>query len=141
MTLESVDSTLYPAWYDIVFKSIWNYIPDPLLNFVRYLPTREYRRFLRFSMFAYKFSHDMVEESAAKGNGNDIMSVLLRANASEVPKGKLTDSEVIAQIKYVKCAHCRTSDSDHRWQHPSLHWSFTNCARLDVVPVGNCKTP
>ncbi|KAI0284851.1 cytochrome P450 [Russula brevipes] len=93
-----VGSTLYPAWYDIVFKSIWCYIPDPLLNFVRYLPTREYRRFLRFSKFVHKFSRDMVEESTAKGDGNDIMSVLLRANTSEVPKSKLTDSEVIAQI-------------------------------------------
>jgi hypothetical protein len=83
----------------------------------------------------------MVEESAAKGDGNDIMSVLLRANASEVLKGKLTDSEVIAQIKYVKCAHCRTSDSDHRLQHPSLRWSFTKCTQPDLVPVGNRKTP
>jgi hypothetical protein len=141
MLLERVDSTLYPAWYDIVFKSIWHYIPDPLLNFVLYLPTREYRRILRFSKSVRIFSQDMVEESAAKGDGDDIMSVLLRANASEVPKGKLTDNEVIAQIKYVKYAHCRTSDSDHRLQHPSFRWSFTKCTQPDLVPVGNRKTP
>ena len=35
-----------------------------------------------------------------KGDGNDIMSVLLRANASEDPKTRLTDKEVADQIKY-----------------------------------------
>jgi len=139
--LESIDSTPHPAWYDLVFKSIWRHIPDPLLNLVGYLPIREHRRYLRFSKFVRKFSQDMVEKSAAKGDGNDIMSVLLRANASEDPKGKLTNDEVIAQIRYVKCAHCKTSDSDPRMQYPSLRWTFDYCTQSCLVPVGNRKTP
>jgi len=108
-------SALYPAWYDIVFKSVWCYIPDPLLYFVRYLPTREYRRSLQFSKFVNKFSQDMVEESAAKGDGNDIISVLLRANASEDPKGKLTDGEVISQISNFLFAGHLTSALSLGW--------------------------
>lgn len=48
-----------------------------------------------------KFSRGMIEKSMIKDDGKDIMSVLLRANASEDPKGQLTEIEVIDQIKYV----------------------------------------
>ena len=99
--MESIDSLLYPSWYGLVFKSLWDYIPESLLYFVRYLPTREYRRFLRYTNFMRKFSQGMIEKSMIKGDGKDIMSMLLRENASENPEYKLTDSEVIAQIRYV----------------------------------------
>jgi len=105
----------HPPWYDLVFKSIWRHIPDSLLNLVRYLPMGEYRRSLRFSKFVRKYSQDMVEESAAKGDGNDIMSILLRANASEDPKGKLTDNEVIDQISTLLLAGHSTSALTLGW--------------------------
>ena len=98
--MESIDSVLYPSRFDVIFKSIWRYIPEPILDLVRYLPTREYSRFRRYTKFIRKFSQEMVEKSVAKGDGKDIMSVLLRANASENPKNKLSDSEMIDQIKY-----------------------------------------
>ena len=47
-----------------------------------------------------KFSKGMIEESVSKGDGKDIMSVLLRANASEDPKTRLTNKEVMDQIAY-----------------------------------------
>ena len=47
----------------------------------------------------------MIKESVAKGDGNDIMSVLLRANASEDPKTRLTNKEVGDQIAYAICSH------------------------------------
>jgi cytochrome P450 len=43
----------------------------------------------------------MIKESMAKGDGNDIMSILLRANASEDPKTRMTNKEVRDQIAYV----------------------------------------
>jgi cytochrome P450 len=97
--VESIDSLLYPAPYDTLFKSIWRYIPEPILSLVQYWPTREYSRFLQYTRFMRKFSHAMIEESMIKGDGNDIMSVLLRANASEDPKTRLTNKEVIDQIR------------------------------------------
>ena len=99
--MESIDTALYPPWYNLIFKSIWRYIPESLLYFVRYLPTGEYRRYRRYTNFMRKFSQGLVEKSMINGDGEDIMSVLLRANASENPEDKLTDSEVIDQIKYV----------------------------------------
>ena len=52
-----------------------------------------------------KFSKGMIEESVSKGDGKDIMSVLLRANASEDPKTRLTDKEVMDQIAYAIRGH------------------------------------
>ena len=52
-----------------------------------------------------KFSKGLIEESVAKGDGNDIISVLLRANASENPKTRLTNKEVRNQIAYATCGH------------------------------------
>jgi len=52
-----------------------------------------------------KFSKGMIKESVAKGDRNDIMSVLLRANASEDPKTRLTNKEVGDQIAYANCSY------------------------------------
>jgi hypothetical protein len=108
--MESIDSFLYPPPYDILFKSIWRYIPEPILDLVRYLPTREYRRFLRFTRFMRKFSQGMIEKSTIQGDGNDIMSVLLRANASEDPRTRLSNREVADQIRYATCGHPSQND-------------------------------
>ncbi len=40
----------------------------------------------------------IVQKSIVKGDGRDIMSVLLRANSSEDPNTKLSDGEVVDQI-------------------------------------------
>lgn len=99
--LDSIDSTLYPSRIDLVFKALWCYIPEPLLHYVRYLPFQEYRRFRTFLDFSDNFSRDLVSESKEKSDGKDMMSVLLRANASENPNDKMTDNELISQITCV----------------------------------------
>ena len=35
-----------------------------------------------------------------RGDGKDMMSVLLRANSSEDPKGKMSNDEIVDQISY-----------------------------------------
>ena len=99
--LDSIDSTLYPSRFDLVFKALWCYIPEPLLHYVRYLPSREYRRFRTFLDFSVDFSRRIIGESMEKSDGKDMMSVLLRANASENPNNKMTESEVICQMTCV----------------------------------------
>lgn len=97
----SVDSTLYPAGYDLVFKESWHFIPEPLLDYVRYVPAREYRRFRHFLDYIRNFARGLIKESQIKGDGKDIMSVLLRANVSSDPTNRLTDSELVDQISCV----------------------------------------
>jgi len=99
--LDSIDSTLYPSPFDLVFRSLWPYIPDLLLRYVRYLPLREYRRQRTFFDYSQGFSRDLVRQSMEKYDGKDVMSVLLRANGSEDPKDKMTNDEVVFQISCV----------------------------------------
>ena len=99
--LDSIDSTLYPSRFDLAFRALWRYIPEPLLHYVRYLPLREYRRLRTFLDYSTRFSRNLVRQTVAKRDGKDMMSVLLRANASENPNSKLTDDEVIYQISCV----------------------------------------
>lgn len=47
-----------------------------------------------------------MHKSIVKGDGRDIMSVLLRANNSEDPKAKLSDGEVVDQIGWVTIRVC-----------------------------------
>lgn len=97
----SIDSTLYPAPLDLLAKSFFNSIPTSVLYYTRYLPSREYRRFREYLDFARVISQDIIRKSEARGDGKDVMSVLVRANASENPKTKLSEPEVIDQISCV----------------------------------------
>ncbi|KAH9066220.1 cytochrome P450 [Lactarius vividus] len=87
-----------PLWYDFIFKALWNYIPGLLLDLVQYMPTARYRRFRKYSAFMRNFSRGIIEKSVIQGDGKDVMSVLLRANASEDPRSRLSDIEMVDQI-------------------------------------------
>ena len=84
--------------FAIIFKTLWYYIPEVLMDLVGYLPTPRFRRFWTYSAFMRNFSRGVIEKSMIEGDGKDVMSVLLRANASEDPKGKLSDIETVDQI-------------------------------------------
>ncbi|KAI0253566.1 cytochrome P450 [Lactifluus subvellereus] len=110
-----VDSFLYSPRYDLLFKALWRYMPKPLLDLVPYLPTRQYTRFRKYTKFMRKFSRGMIKESMIKDDGKDIMSVLLRANASENPNGQLTEIEVIDQINNLLFAGHDTTANSLTW--------------------------
>jgi hypothetical protein len=44
------------------------------------------------------FSRGIIEKSTIEGDGKDVMSVLLRANASEDPRARLSEIEMVDQI-------------------------------------------
>ena len=77
---------------------LWYYIPEVLMDLVRCLPTPRFRRFRDYSAFMRNFSREIIEKSIIEGDGKDVMSVLLRANASEDPKARLSDIEMVDQI-------------------------------------------
>lgn len=69
---------MHPRAADLLFKAVWKFIPDNVLQLVQYIPSREYRRFRNFLNLAKKIAKDLVQEKAsvtAKGD-KDIMSVL-----------------------------------------------------------------
>ena len=93
----SVDS-LYHRPVEALFKYFWRYLPEPILDLLVYLPRREYRRFRRYLKGIREVARGIVRKSIVKGDGRDIMSVILRANSSEDPKTKLSDGEAVDQI-------------------------------------------
>jgi alkylphenol/PAH-inducible cytochrome P450 monooxygenase len=97
LTPHSVDS-LYHGPFDALFKSFWRYLPESVLDLLVYLPRREYRRFRHYLGGIREVSRGIVRRSIVKGDGRDIMSVLLRANDSEDAHTKLSDNEVVDQI-------------------------------------------
>ncbi|KAI9430949.1 cytochrome P450 [Lactarius psammicola] len=123
-----IDSTLYPGWYDIIFKETWRYIPGPLLEYVRYLPTREYRGFRLMLDNSREFSRGLIKQSTVKGDRNDILSVLLRANGSSNPKNRMDDSELVDQIATLVVAGHDTSAK-------SLTWYFYEIAKHPEAQV------
>ncbi|KAN0129558.1 cytochrome P450 [Lactarius tabidus] len=110
-----VDSTLYPSRLDVVFRALWRYIPEPMLHFVRYLPSREYRRFRSYSDYVRSFAQGLIKESMIRGDGKDMMSVLLRANSSENPNSKMSNDEIIDQISTLLLAGHDTTSNTLTW--------------------------
>ncbi|KAF8258918.1 cytochrome P450 [Lactarius quietus] len=115
-----VNATLYPSWYDIVFRETWRYIPGPLLDYVRYLPTREYRGFRSWLDDVRKFARGLIKQNMVKGDGRDIISVLLRANGSSSPKNKMSDDELVDQIATFIGAGHDTSAKTLTWYFYAL---------------------
>jgi cytochrome P450 len=62
---------------------------------------REYRGFRTWLDSVREFSRGLIKQSLVEGDGNDIMSVLLRANDAINPKNKMSDDEMVDQIAYV----------------------------------------
>ncbi|KAF8258386.1 cytochrome P450 [Lactarius quietus] len=110
-----VDTTLYPAWYDLIFKETWRYIPTFLLDYVRYLPTREYRGFRSWLDNVREFSRGLIKQNTVKGDGRDIMSVLLSANEASDPKNRIPDDEMVDQIATFLSAGNDTSAKALTW--------------------------
>ena len=86
---------------DLFFRSFWHYIPSSIAYYLRYLPGRGYARFRHFHDFMRSFAESVVANSQVKGDGEDIISVLLQANSEEATRGHLSENEVMAQISYV----------------------------------------
>lgn len=102
MCSRSLDSTLYPHAWNLLFRTFFRYVPIPVLLMIRYLPSREYTRFRQFNKFMRNYARNVIlPGSQAKENSKDMISVLIRANEAEDPRQKLEEYEVLDQISYV----------------------------------------
>ncbi|KAN0129605.1 cytochrome P450 [Lactarius tabidus] len=104
-----------PSRYAIVFRTLWYYIPEVLMDLLRYLPTPRFRQFRNYSAFMHNFSRGVIEKSIVEGDGKDVMSVLLRANASEDPRARLSDIEMVDQIATLLFAGHDTTTNTLSW--------------------------
>lgn len=55
---------LWPSKLDLIFKSLWKYIPEQVLTLVEYLPTREYAHFRRTLNVINGVARDLIREKS-----------------------------------------------------------------------------
>ena len=77
----SIDSQLHPPAWLTVFQATWNWLPGVVLDYVRYLPMREFTRFRKTLDVFHSVGKKLVEEKgeallSGDQRSRDIMSIL-----------------------------------------------------------------
>ncbi|OCH92291.1 cytochrome P450 [Obba rivulosa] len=115
-----LDATMYPSKLDLLVKATWEYLPPSVLWLVDYLPLKDIKRMKQirraFHKEAQKLLKDKTERLVAGKEGKkDVMSVLVRANASENPRSRLSDAEMTAQMGATTIAGHDTTATTLTW--------------------------
>ncbi|OSD02196.1 PAH-inducible cytochrome P450 monooxygenase PC-PAH 1 [Trametes coccinea BRFM310] len=115
------DAIPFPSRLTLIFRHFWRYIPMPILKFVKYVPSKEHIRFRRTLNVINDFARELIAQKteavlAGKNeNKKDIMSILVKANASENPKARLSDEEMISQMATFLLAGHETTANSMTW--------------------------
>ncbi|KAM5532813.1 hypothetical protein V8D89_013532 [Ganoderma adspersum] len=115
------DAIPFPSNFTLLFRSFWHWIPMPILKFVQYIPTKDHTRFRQTLKVINNFAKSLIDEkteavlSGAAEKKKDIMSILVKANASEDPKSRLTDEEMMSQMATFLLAGHETTASSMTW--------------------------
>lgn len=115
-----LDSVLYPARWKELFQASWRYLPDWLTDYVEYVPTREYKRFRRTLKIIGRIAKDLIDKKASVSSeddkaSKDVMSILVRANASEDARTRLNETEMVSQIAALTLAGHETTANTITW--------------------------
>ncbi|EKM51227.1 uncharacterized protein PHACADRAFT_213095 [Phanerochaete carnosa HHB-10118-sp] len=111
---------LRPSKLDLLLKRTWYMVPEPVLQLMRHIPTREHKRFHRCRQIVDRVSRQLIAEKReallAESKANrDILSVLVLANVSEDPRARLSDEELVAQMATLILAGHVTTVSTLTW--------------------------
>ncbi|KAH7925485.1 cytochrome P450 [Leucogyrophana mollusca] len=112
-----LDSLLHPPSWDLLFKALWPYLPASVLSLIKYLPTKEYKRFRDYLHTAFRTGKGLIEQKASgteKGS-KDIMSILVQSNQSEDVRFRLSETEMLSQIATLLVAGHDTTASSLTW--------------------------
>ncbi|KAI0640269.1 PAH-inducible cytochrome P450 monooxygenase PC-PAH 1 [Trametes polyzona] len=137
------DAIPFPSRLTVLFRHLWKYIPMPLLDYVQYVPTKEHIRFRRTLKVINEFARDLIKEkteavlAGKHENKKDIMSILVKANASENPKSRLSDKEMISQMATFLLAGHETTANSMTWMLYELarHPDYQSKMREEVRAI------
>ncbi|EPQ55474.1 cytochrome P450 [Gloeophyllum trabeum ATCC 11539] len=115
----------------LLMDSLLDSIPARfIVHLYRRLPGRRFERMRETSEATYKIARQLVAEkydALLSGKGNkDVMSLLVKANASENPAKRLTDEELYAQMRVILFAGHETTSNSLAWalwelaKHPEI---------------------
>ncbi|KAH9885379.1 PAH-inducible cytochrome P450 monooxygenase PC-PAH 1 [Cubamyces lactineus] len=138
-----IDALPFPSRMTMVFRHFWKYIPMPILKYVQYIPTKEHIRFRKTLKVINNFARELIEqktEAVLAGKNEkkkDIMSILVKANASEDPKSRLTDEEMVSQMATFLLAGHETTASSMTWMLYELarHPDYQSKMRAEVRAI------
>ncbi|EMD34485.1 hypothetical protein CERSUDRAFT_97741 [Gelatoporia subvermispora B] len=115
-----VDAGMYPPKVDLLIKASMEYVPQALLRVTEYLPLKDVVRTRKvrkaFEQEAVQLLKNKTERLVAGEEGKkDVMSLLVKANASENPKTRLSDAEMTAQMATITIAGHDTTATTLTW--------------------------
>ncbi|KAI0706655.1 PAH-inducible cytochrome P450 monooxygenase PC-PAH 4 [Earliella scabrosa] len=116
----NTDCMLYPDAVNMFYRSLWQYLPSSILKITRFTPSRVYARCRRMNAAFAKIGQPLYfsnagEPLASREGKKDLMSVLVRANASENERTRLTTHEVLAQMHHLTSAAQDTTSGTLSW--------------------------
>ncbi|KAJ7752918.1 cytochrome P450 [Mycena metata] len=120
-----------PSKFDIFVLGLLELAPVPLLlAFMRYAPTKGFRNSRHVERVATAVAKRLVEEKSealmAGKSKRDIMSLLVKANASADPRSNLSANELYAQMQTIMQAGHETTATTMSWtileltRHPEV---------------------
>jgi len=120
------DSIMHPTKATLLFRALWPWIPDSILRFFVYIPTKEYNRLRHSLQSINRLARDLISkkneaiQESEDDKKRDILSILVKANASENQKTNLRDAEMTAQVATFLLAGHETSAGALTW----LFWEL-----------------
>ncbi|EIW62974.1 PAH-inducible cytochrome P450 monooxygenase PC-PAH 4 [Trametes versicolor FP-101664 SS1] len=89
----------------MLFRATWTYLPQSVLQMFQYIPADPFARLLNLRKVFSRYGQQMLSEKRPEidtvekdSRGKDIMSVLIKANASSDAKTRLDDDELMAEM-------------------------------------------
>ncbi|RDX57275.1 cytochrome P450 [Lentinus brumalis] len=117
-----LDTALYPSKWLILYRSLWNYLPDFLLRIVPYTPIKSHNSARRMARTVQGIGRELFSQktrevlsSGQTDTPKDVLSILIKANSSEDPKTQLADDEMIAEMQTLTFAGHETTASTMSW--------------------------
>ncbi|KAI0745004.1 cytochrome P450 [Earliella scabrosa] len=87
-----------------LFRATWDYLPQSILNAFLYIPFEPFTRIRGVRDLYTEYGKQILHEQRTEydvekpGNSKDIMSLLVKANASGDAKTRLSDAELMAEM-------------------------------------------
>ncbi|RPD78489.1 cytochrome P450 [Lentinus tigrinus ALCF2SS1-7] len=111
------DISFQPPAAFAIFNATWDYVPETLIKLVQFIPVNPFTRMLNLKNLFTEYGKQILREQRSEvdvekpSNSRDVMSILIKANASADPKTRLTDAELMAEMYTLTLAGHETTSS------------------------------
>ncbi|RDX48041.1 cytochrome P450 [Lentinus brumalis] len=111
------DVSFKPSAAAAFFRATWNYLPTAILRPIEFMPINPFKRMHDLRNLFARYGSQILREQRIEvdvekpSNSKDVMSILIKANASADPKTRLTDAELMAEMYTLTLAGHETTSS------------------------------